>query len=390
MKEITLFQVVDLYRRNFFRFLLISVLLISIIYFFSYQFFKERNFYVYKTTFIIPHSEQLKIVKLNDALTMLYNSEYFNKIIDKADIIYDIDSNKNSEFENNLNLSNLNFNKISNISIINNLFFDQEISNLFKSNINFNNISYAVLPNVKDNNLFKFDLIYESIENFDKEIIDEQFIDIINAYNVSIEKSISDIINEAIKYYEEKKSVTLKNLDSISKLFSKSYINTLKQNINYLKNEKKIAQKFEIEKPIVLDKEIIVNLNRDFSTEIDYTYGYQIIDQQIDYLNDQIKTLSNQKAYYNNKVLSDFINSDFILNNFYTEIIFSNFISSKKYNLFVPAGSSNQSNITSLLVIIFATFLVWAFINFVFIVIYFFYLNYNESLKLNNETAKNK
>ena len=380
MKEITLFQIIDIYKKNFLPFVLISLIFISIFYYLFFQFYKDRNIFNYKTTYIIPLSVQLKIDKLNDAIAMLYDEKYFNRILKQAKIIYDENSHDNTE------ISYINNNIENSLKIINNYFFEQEISNLFKDRLNLKNITFNILSDRVNQSPFEFQLSYKSNENFETKKLDKKFDIVLNNYNSAINESIINVIDEAVDYYQRKKIVTLKNLESISKLYTQSYTNFVEQKIIYLENELNIARNFKIEEPIVLDKEIIVNLNKDIklNSEIDFTYGYKIIEQQIDYLSDHLNNINNEKSYFNNKLLSDYVKSDFILNDFNAELNLLNIYSDQKYNIFQSRNSEKIVNKNGILIVFSSTLLLWLFTNFVIVVIYFFYNNYKQNLKLND------
>ena len=380
MKEITLFQIIDIYKKNFLPFVLISLIFIIIFYYLFFQFYKDRNIFNYKTTYIIPLSVQLKIDKLNDAIAMLYDEKYFNRILKQAKIIYDENSHDNTE------ISYINNNIENSLKIINNYFFEQEISNLFKDRLNLKNITFNILSDRVNQSPFEFQLSYKSNENFETKKLDKKFDIVLNNYNSAINESIINVIDEAVDYYQRKKIVTLKNLESISKLYTQSYTNFVEQKIIYLENELNIARNFKIEEPIVLDKEIIVNLNKDIklNSEIDFTYGYKIIEQQIDYLTNHLNNINNEKKYFNNKLLSDYVKSDFILNDFNAELNLLNINSVKKNDIFQSRNSEKIVNKNGILIVFSSTLLLWLFTNFVIVVIYFFYNNYKQNLKLND------
>ena len=94
--------------------------------------------------------------------------------------------------------------------------------------------------------------------------------------------------------------------------------------------------------------------------------------------------LSKRFPNFNNKLLSDYVKSDFILNDFNAELNLLNIYSDQKYNIFQSRNSEKIVNQNGILIVFSSTLLLWLFTNFVIVVIYFFYNNYKQNLKLND------
>jgi len=315
-KELNFFDIIEIFKKNYLRILLLSLLILIIPSIYLYK-NHTKDLYTLKFNYdlTLQSSNNLRIA--NNSINELYYNQLFRGLKYKLEMFYTefVNSQKNNEVV-------LSQSDQDEIIFINKNYIHKSLQR--SQFVRKNGISVNLKKSEEKNEIFDFGLAFsKTIKGDELKNIDSIITNLSDNINKILIDEIIQTIENASTQFQIAKTDLVQSLIKSNELISESYIFDIKYKINELENKLQIVE--FIESKGNLDKlneffksYVYINNNPTESTNefinLSIT-GSGVIKKQIDQLNTKINLPLNKlpQVYFNNQLIQ-LVESEFLKN----------------------------------------------------------------------------